>query len=179
MKRNSVKVRRVTRVLVILAGLCAMASCIMIPVGGGDPHPFSKKRLAFIKPGVTGQAEVRTELGTPQQQVDEKWWLYRRSRKAGDWMMIVAAGYAAGAEEVEGGVSNYQLLIGFHSDGTVLHIGVFKDDDPCDKRRGICYQGGKVFIKMDPDSDPGDDPNCGVYYKIGDRKEYGCIYGPV
>lgn len=159
-----------------LAASCLLASCVIIPIGGGEPHPFGKRRLAFIEIGVTQKDEVLSELGTPAIWNGGKWWKYHGTRKGSDLLIIAGGGYMADAEKLEGGTSSYELLIGFQSDGTVWRYGVLDGDSSCDVQRGLCYQNGKVFVNVDPETMPNDDPNCGVEFKVGDEVSRGCIY---
>ena len=155
-----------------------LASCIMFPIGGGEPHPFGKKRMAFIEPGTTQGADVRRAFGEPDICCGGRWWLYRATKKGSDWFIIAGGGYVADWAVIEGGSTSYQLLVGFHADGTVWRYGVLRGDEPCDSRRGVCYQRGKVFVELDPQAPPLDDPNCGVTYRREDRELFGCIFDP-
>ena len=173
---QSVYVSHQLRLFSVLAVTFFLTSCIMFPIGGGEPHPFGERRLAFIETGVTLSADVRRELGQPTICCNGTWWIYRGTRKGSDWIVIAGGAYVADAMTVEGGTTSYHLLVGFQINGTVWRYGVLKGDEPCDFRRGICYQNGKIFVEIDPDEAPANDPNCGVRYKIGDRELFGCVY---
>lgn len=160
----------------VLAASCLLASCVIIPIGGGEPHPFGKERLDFVEIGVTHKNDVRSELGRPRIRHGGKWWMYRGTRKESDWLVIAGGGYMADAEKLEGGTSSYRLLIGFQADSTVWRYGVLKEDSRCDTHRGLCYQDGKVYVSVEPDEMPIDDPNCGVEFKVGNEVSQGCIY---
>ena len=84
----------------VLAASCLLASCVIIPIGGGEPHPFGKERLDFVEIGVTQKDDVRSELGRPRIRHGGKWWMYRGSRKESDWLVIAGGGYMADAEKL-------------------------------------------------------------------------------
>jgi hypothetical protein len=148
----------------------------MFPIGGGEPHPFGKKRLAFIESGVTQKEDVRRELGAPSATYGENWWIHRAARRGSDWLVIMGGGYMGDSTTLEGDTSYYRLVVGFKADGTVWRYGVIGDDAPCDSHRGLCYQNSKVFVNVAPEAMPIDDPNCDVEYKLREEVLRGCVY---
>jgi hypothetical protein len=178
LERSEVNVR-FFRIGVALVWLVAVTGCIAVPIKGGEPHPFSTERLAFIQLGETGMDRVLEELGiADDESSDGYWWIYDRRRVGAEWFVAGGSGYMGWAETIPGDITQYRLLIGFQEDQTVFAYGVFKDDDTCDKKRGICFEERMVFIHKEPGSD--DPENCGLYYDVASHDEqYGCVYGPV
>ena len=149
--------KRALQSLAVMTAGGLLASCIMFPIGGGEPHHLAKNGWPSSSPA------------QPRAQTCAVHSVNRTS----------AAGAGGGCIAViEGGSTSYQLLVGFHADGTVWRYGVLRGDEPCDSRRGVCYQRGKVFVELDPQAPPLDDPNCGVTYRREDRELSGCIFDP-
>ena len=171
--------RRIAQsVALILFGLMA-TSCVAIPIGGGEPQPFSNTRLSFITVGNTHKDEVIQELGEAEQHADGQWWLYHGKKKGTKWLVVAGGGYVADVSTMGGATTHYRLLIGFNVDGTVLQFGVLENDSSCDKRRRLCLEKDMIYLHRDLSSGADEDPHC-VYTNIeGDEERYSCVYGPI
>jgi hypothetical protein len=167
---------------------------VALPTGRGDPEPFSREKLEFLRVGETTRAEVRDRmtafpLDTPDGEFrvdlqpmefhDGLLWLYSMARGESGWLLLGSPDVttAQGDSVTEFSGQDYRYLrILFNHDDVLAGFEVSKSEGKGCNVQGVCSQGTAYMLLASGSTDRATKRfrppkgKCGVYFYAGSIK---------
>ena len=143
----------ITRLLAALPLIAVLPACIAVPVGLGGEEPFPDEQLAFIEIGESTKEDIATVMPQPMQFRDGNTWLYVRTRKEANWLVVGITLDGDAWETTSGSFDLRYLEIKFDDSGIVAGYETSSSEGSGCNRSGVCSIRGFDHMLVAPDGE--------------------------
>ena len=177
--------------IIVLSGI---SGCVAVPSGGGDPEPFSRDKLEFLRVGETTRDEVQARMtafpiATPDGEFrlklepiefhDGLLWLYSMARGEAGWLLVALPDVtsAQGGSMADVASEDYRYLrVLFNRNDVLAGYEVSKSEGKGCNVQGVCARGPAFMPLTSGSADRftkrfrPPEGQCGVYLYAGSIK---------